>query len=288
MIVSESIAETREAIRAFRSTNKGQVGLVPTMGALHAGHLSLIEAARSGTQFVVVSIFVNPTQFAPGEDLDQYPRPFEQDLQACREAGADLVFAPAIDRMYRPDAETAVSVERLGQDLEGAKRPTHFRGVTTVVAKLLNIVQPEIAYFGQKDYQQLLIIRRMCRDLDMPVEIAMCPIVRSQDGLALSSRNEYLSSDQREAALLLSQSLQEASRQVASGERQVDVLERRMVEVLRQSPLIDVDYAVVRQAENLQPIERIEASAVALVAARVGSTRLIDNLLLDPRQSGQE
>lgn len=276
-----TVADIRDVIRhQRRQAADGRIAIVPTMGALHDGHVSLMEAARRECDFVVATIFVNPTQFAPGEDLDRYPRPLTADLEACRAARVDAVFHPAVDEMYPADAETFVSLEQLPTILEGAHRPDHFRGVATVVTKLFNIVQPDVAYFGQKDYQQQLLIRRMCRDLDLPVEVRTCPIVREPDGLARSSRNVYLSAEERSAALVLYRALQAVLDRFRAGEARTSRLEESFARVLATCPQVDVDYAVVRDASSLAELEQIEGPAVALVAARVGRTRLIDNELL--------
>lgn len=255
------------------------VGVVPTMGALHRGHVSLIEIARQQCDYVVATIFVNPTQFGPNEDFDKYPRTLEDDLAACEAAGADLVFVPQTSEMYEDDAETEVCVSELTRVLEGSMRPGHFDGVTTVVAKLFNITVPDKAYFGQKDYQQQLVIRRMVRDLNFGVEIVTCPIIREDDGLAMSSRNRYLSADAREKALSLSRALTVAKESAASGETPADA-ESAMLEFLKQQSGVELDYAVIADTDTLQPVGENASAAVALVAARVGETRLIDNEIL--------
>jgi pantoate--beta-alanine ligase len=257
------------------------VGVVPTMGALHEGHLSLVRAARDECGFVVVTIFVNPTQFGPNEDFQRYPRPLESDLAACREAGVDLVFHPDVATVYPAGFQSFVNVKGLGDVLEGAHRPGHFRGVATIVLKLLQLTQPDVAYFGRKDYQQQLLVRRMCRDLNVPVEIRTCPIVRDGDGLAVSSRNQYLSAAERRSALSLSQSLQLAQRRLQDGDADVAAVRRAMAEHLRSFPGVQVDYATIADPETLQELDRKQPEMVALVAARVGSTRLIDNLPID-------
>ncbi len=281
MRTSTSIDDTRQASREAR--HRGQsVGVVPTMGALHAGHVSLIEAARRDCDFVVVTIFVNPTQFGPGEDLDRYPRTLEHDLQLCREAGADFVFHPDAADMYRPGADTVVEVVGLSRPLEGEYRSGHFRGVTTVVMKLFHITEPDVAFFGQKDYQQQLLIRRMCCDLNLPVEIRTCPIVREPDGLALSSRNRYLTASERRTALRLSESLR-LGKQLLVDERQQDVAAvlAAMHDHLAGDDLT-IDYLRLVDPETLTDLTEVQDSMVALVAARVGTTRLIDNDLIQP------
>lgn len=250
------------------------------MGALHVGHVSLIERARSECGYVVVSIFVNPTQFGPNEDFNRYPRPRETDLQMCRDAGADLVFYPTVETMYPVGHRTFVEVDGLSSILEGAIRPTHFRGVATVVTKLFNIVQADRAYFGQKDYQQQTLLRVMARELDMPVEIVTCETIRDPDGLALSSRNAYLSPQERLSGLSLSRALRAAERLVVQGERSIPRLEAAMRQELDAAPGVKIDYAVVVHHESLTALSAAEPTMVALVAARVGATRLIDNLIL--------
>lgn len=256
------------------------------MGALHAGHRSLIDAARRECGFVVVTIFVNPTQFAPHEDFAKYPRALDDDLVVCRAAGADLVFCPPTDAMYSPSSTTRVEVSALSEVLEGHCRPGHFAGVTTVVAKLLNITAPDVAYFGAKDYQQQLLIRRMCVDLDMPVEIRTCPTVREADGLALSSRNIYLSPEHRRQALALSQALLAARESLQTGEQDVLAVRRNMRARLEAEPDITIDYATIVHPESLEELSVPAPRMVALVAARVGTTRLIDNLPIELPPAG--
>jgi pantoate--beta-alanine ligase len=277
MQVVERIAEVRRSLRPVRQTG-ATIGFVPTMGALHSGHRSLINAARAGCRFVAVSIFVNPTQFAPHEDLSKYPRPRTQDLELCRAAGADLVFYPTTDEMYPPGGATTVEVMGLTTLWEGAARPTHFQGVTTVVAKLFHIVEPDIAYFGQKDYQQQAIIRQMVRDLDMPVEIRTCPTVRDPDGLALSSRNMYLSVAQRHAGLCLSRALR-AGEAMFAANTSPPIIAAAMQAAIRNTPGAVLDYAAVVDPDSLQELDQPQPRAVALVAAKVGTTRLIDNAI---------
>ena len=252
------------------------------MGALHAGHVSLIEASQRDGCFTVVSIFVNPTQFGPNEDFSRYPRDEAGDLALCAAAGVDLVFLPSVEEMYPAGAVTNVHVRRLGDHLCGPHRPEHFDGVATVVAKLLNIVQPDVAYFGQKDAQQLAIIRRMVRDLDIPTQIVGCPTVREPDGLAMSSRNRYLSKSEREQATSLIRALRRAGQQIAAGERDASVVENAMRSVLNGAGPCVIDYASVVDAEDLQPVRRIDAPVLVALAVRIGRTRLIDNLTVDP------
>lgn len=257
------------------------MGLVPTMGYLHRGHLELIRQARERAQWVAVSLFVNPTQFGPTEDLERYPRAFERDVALCEGEGVDVLFAPSPAEMYTPGAQTFVTVEELSKPLCGAARPGHFRGVATVVAKLFHIVEPDVAVFGEKDYQQLQVIRRMVRDLDMPVEVVGVPTVRDADGLALSSRNQYLSREERDRALCLSRALASARDLVAAGETDAErVLER--VAVILSEGTAELDYAEIRDAETLAAVQRIERPVVLALAARIGATRLIDNTMLTP------
>jgi len=279
--VVADIAPLREAVAEARRCGR-TIGLVPTMGALHAGHLSLIQAARLETGFVVVSIFVNPTQFGPNEDFNRYPRPLERDLELCRAAAVDVVFHPQPEVMYPPGYRTFVEVTGLQDVLCGAARPGHFRGVATVVLKLFNLVQPDRAYFGQKDAQQVRILQQMVRDLNVPVEIRVCPIVREADGLALSSRNEYLEAEERRRATVLYRALTEARRRIEAGERDAAVVQQTMKEQIACTPGAVLDYAAVVDADSLQALDRIVAERPVLLAlaVRFGGTRLIDNLLI--------
>ncbi len=277
--VAATAEELRPAVRAARQQGRS-VGLVPTMGALHGGHESLIRAARAADGFVVVSVFVNPTQFGPHEDLDRYPRPFEQDLTLCGELGVDLVFAPRPATMYPPGFRTWVEVMGLQDVLEGASRAGHFRGVATVVLKLFNLVQPDRAYFGQKDAQQARIILQMVRDLNVPVEVRVLPTVREPDGLALSSRNNYLDADQRRHAVVLSRALAEARERVAAGERDGDALRAFLTERIAATPGAALDYAAVVDADTLAPVARLSGPTLLALAVRFGTTRLIDNVLV--------
>jgi pantoate--beta-alanine ligase len=273
------IAPLREALSEAR--RRGQtIGLVPTMGALHAGHLSLIEAARAETGYVVVSIFVNPTQFGPKEDLSRYPRPLQHDLELCERAGVDLVFHPEPAVMYPAGYRTFVEVTGLQDVMCGASRPGHFRGVATVVLKLFNLVQPDRAYFGQKDAQQARIIRQMVEDLNVPVEVRVCPIVREADGLALSSRNQYLEADERRQASTLYRALTEARRRIEAGERDAALVRQTMVERIASTPGAALDYAAVVDADSLEALTRLVLVRPVLLALAVkfGNTRLIDNL----------
>ena len=279
MKLHTTINSLRAESRAARVAGK-RIGFVPTMGALHDGHLSLIRAAKSRCDLVVASIFVNPTQFGPNEDLAKYPRTFERDCQLLEKENADLLFAPTVEEMYPQDAVTWVTVEGLSEKLDGRSRPGHFRGVTTVVAKLFHIVEPDIAFFGQKDAAQVAIIRRMVRDMKFPVEIVACPIVREPDGLAMSSRNAYLDSSQRKAALVLSRALWEVERKYKSGERDTNTLIERGKQLIAKEPAARLDYLELVNADTLDPVAQATPGTMVAVAAYVGNTRLIDNLLL--------
>lgn len=279
--VATTIDEVRVAVRAARA-NGQSIGFVPTMGALHAGHLALVRASRTETDFTVVSIFVNPTQFGPNEDLARYPRTFEADRELCAAVGTDLIFAPTSAEMYPPTSRTWVEVTGLTDVLCGPLRPGHFRGVTTVVAKLFQIVQPDVAVFGQKDAQQALVIRRMVEDLNMPIQVRVHPTVREPDGLAMSSRNRYLDPTQRSNATCLIRALRRAEAMVASGERSVAVIERAMTEIIEATPGTRIDYVRVLSAELLEPMTNLDRPALAALAVFFGSTRLIDNATLLP------
>jgi pantoate--beta-alanine ligase len=275
------VVETIEALRAARSALSGRVGLVPTMGALHAGHLSLVEQARADNDAVLVTIFVNPTQFAANEDLSKYPRDVAHDLDMLQKAGVDLVFTPTPDLMYPPGFQTWLEVTEVAQGLEGGHRPGHFRGVATVVAKLFNLTLPGIAYFGQKDAQQVAVIKRMARDLNFPLEIAVCPTMREADGLAMSSRNVYLSPEQRQAAAVLSRALHKAADAYTKGERQPGTLRRVMLDTLHSESLAQPEYVSAANAGDLRELEAPTDQPILLsMAVKIGTTRLIDNLLL--------
>jgi pantoate--beta-alanine ligase len=269
-------------LRSARLSFPGRVGLVPTMGYLHEGHLSLVRHARQECDHVLVSIFVNPTQFGPKEDLSKYPRDPDRDLSLLEPLGVDLVWMPTSEIMYPPGYQTWVEVEGIARLLEGAMRPGHFRGVTTVVAKLFNAVQPQRAYFGQKDAQQAAVIRQMTSDLNFPIEIVVCPIVREPDGLAMSSRNVYLNSAQREAATVLYRSLCAAKEVYERGERDADKLRGKMKEVLAGEPLADVQYVSCADYDTLEELETVTDKALLSMAVYLGKTRLIDNLVLEP------
>jgi len=279
MRIHSSIDDMRAASRAARLTGL-RVGLVPTMGALHDGHLSLVRAAKSQCDVVVVSIFVNPLQFGPNEDLAKYPRTFERDCELLEREGIDFLFAPSTEEMYPANAVTYVTVEGLSDKLCGRSRPGHFRGVTTVVAKLFAIVEPDLAFFGQKDAAQAAIIRRMVRDLNFPAEIIVCPIVREPSGLAMSSRNAYLSPQERESALALYRSLSEVRRAFEQGERQTARLIEAGKHVLAGESGVRLDYLEIVDPETLDPLLELERPALVAVAAFVGTTRLIDNIVL--------
>jgi pantoate--beta-alanine ligase len=257
------------------------VGLVPTMGALHEGHLALVRRAKQECAPVIVSIFLNPKQFGPKEDLAKYPRPFELDVEKLNSVSADALFAPEPADVYPPGFSTYVSVEGLSDRLEGRTRPGHFRGVTTVVLKLLEIVQPHFAYFGRKDAQQVLLIQQLVRDLNLDTEIVVCPIVREADGLALSSRNAYLNAQERRAATVLNRALDAARREMAKGERDSLRLQNVMRKVLESEPLSNVDYAEIVETHTFEPVVRIRGNCYVLLAVRIGKTRLIDNLFVE-------
>lgn len=258
-----------------------RIGFVPTMGFLHEGHISLLDRARKENDVLVVSIFVNPTQFGPGEDFESYPRDMERDTALCGEAGTDILFCPSVQGMYPARARTKVSVSGLTEGLCGASRPGHFDGVCTVVAKLLNIVNPHRAYFGLKDYQQFKVICRMADNLNMDTEIIGLPTVREPDGLAMSSRNSYLTPDQRKSALVLSQSLEYAKRMVAKGIRKASAIEEEVKEMIRSKPFTAIDYVSVVDTEELTPLDVIEKRALLALSVTIGRARLIDNAVLE-------
>ncbi len=276
MDVTGEIGEIREAVALARQ-RECRIGCVPTMGALHAGHLSLIEECRKRVDYVLVTIFVNPTQFGEGEDLSNYPRPLEADLAACEKSGVDAVYTPDIASLYPTGFDTWVEVGKMSTILEGECRPVHFRGVTTIVAKLFNIVQPDVACFGAKDYQQQALIRQMVRDLNMPVEVVVCPTIREADGLALSSRNQYLSAEQRQTALCLSQALEMTNEALQGGEKDIAAIEGKMLEHLKSFDGVQPEYAVIRDSDSLKELQEPQPEMVVLIATYVGQTRLIDN-----------
>jgi len=268
--------ELRDAVRTARAAGRS-IGLVPTMGALHEGHLSLVQAARAECGFTVVTIFVNPTQFGPHEDFNKYPRTLESDLDALASCHADLVFAPARDDVYPAGCSTAVEPPLVARRWEGECRPAHFRGVATVVLKLFNLARADAAFFGQKDYQQATVIRQMVRDLNVPINVRVCPTVREADGLAMSSRNRYLSAEQRVQAVAISRSLRRAAQMAARGERQVATLVDAVRGILADARIERIDYVAVVDPETLEPVTALAGPAVMLIAAHVGGTRLIDN-----------
>ncbi len=279
MLVLKTIAETRSARDRFRAAAK-TLGLVPTMGSLHEGHLSLVRAAQASCDAVAVSIFVNPTQFGPKEDFASYPRSLEEDCRILEAAGVDLVFAPSSEEMYPKGASTFVEVAGLSDRLDGASRPGHFRGVATVVAKLFHIFSPERAFFGQKDAAQVAVLRKMVRDLQFPVQMEVCPTVREPDGLAMSSRNRNLSAEQRQQALVLSRALMAVQQQFRDGERDSSRLIAEAMRVLQEEPAVRVDYCRIVDPDTLVDVSDASHGGLAAVAAYVGDTRLIDNLLV--------
>jgi len=280
MRVIRTVAELRAWSREARKSGKS-VGLVPTMGALHEGHLSLVRAAKAGCDLVAASIFVNPTQFGPNEDFSKYPRTWDADCALLEAEGVDVIFAPAPEEIYRPGAATFVEVAGLSERLDGASRPGHFRGVATVVAKLFIAAEPDRAYFGQKDAAQVAVLRRMVADLDLPVELVVCPIVREPDGLAMSSRNRYLSAEERRQALVLSGALNAVKAVIGAGERRADVLIAAALANFAAEPAIKVDYITLVDWATLVPAELAAPGTLFAVAAWVGTTRLIDNFIVE-------
>lgn len=278
MNIAETIQETRQIVKEWRKQGL-TVGLVPTMGFLHEGHESLIRRSAEENDKTVVSIFVNPMQFGKNEDLESYPRDFQRDSRICREAGAQLIFHPSPEEMYPPDFFTYTDMDTITEGLCGSDRPGHFRGVCTVVGKLFHIVSPDRAYFGQKDAQQLSVIQKMVRDLNFDLEVIGCPTVREADGLAKSSRNTYLSEEERKQAAVLYRSLQHAEKAIAAGERDVKTIRDEMIHMISQQPLAKIDYVEFVDWEILQPIEKLEKPALIAVAVKFGKTRLIDNFL---------
>lgn len=276
MIIARTIRELQEA----RSTLAGSIGFVPTMGYLHAGHLALVRAAVEQCHSVVVSIFVNPTQFGPHEDFTTYPRDLERDLTRLEEAGVAVVFVPETAEIYPPGFSTTVDVGPLGDRLEGASRPGHFRGVATVVTRLFNLIRPDLAYFGQKDAQQTIVVKRLVTDLGFPIEVVVVPTVRESDGLALSSRNVYLNPDERTAAAALSASLRSARATWEAGERDARRLKRVVRDVVGAEPLIRLDYVSIADAETLLELDSVDRRAIVSLAAQIGKARLIDNIVL--------
>lgn len=278
--IVKTIREVREVVKAWKQAGS-QVGFVPTMGYLHEGHQSLMNAAKSENDKVVVSIFVNPMQFGPTEDLASYPRDIEKDRLLCEESGVDLIFHPDADEMYSRDFCSFVDMTGLTEELCGRSRPVHFRGVCTVVSKLFNIVQPDSAYFGQKDAQQLAVIRRMVRDLNIDVQIIGCPIIRESDGLAKSSRNSYLSEEERQAALCLYQGILLGQQLISAGEKDSQNVIQQITALIEQEPLAKIDYISIVDADALVPVTQIERSVLCAMAVYIGKTRLIDNFIFE-------
>ena len=279
MQVTNTIEKTRELVNNWKKEGK-TIGLVPTMGYLHEGHASLIRRCREENDIVVVSDFVNPTQFGPNEDLEAYPRDFDRDSALCESIGADLIFCPSPAEMYH-DPHAFVSIDTLSDTLCGKTRPIHFKGVCTVVSKLFNIVKPNRAYFGQKDAQQLAIIRRMVRDLNMDIEIVGCPIVREEDGLAKSSRNTYLNEEERKAALILSKAVFLGKKMVEDGETSAAAVKEAMIKKIESEPMAKIDYVEVVDGLSMQPVEEIKAPVLVAMAVYIGKTRLIDNFIVE-------
>ncbi len=277
----ETIKEVRERVAQWRAEGLS-IGLVPTMGFLHEGHQSLIKKAAEDNDRVVVSVFVNPTQFGEGEDLESYPRDLARDQQKCEEAGASLIFHPTPDEMYYPDRSTTIHMADISEELCGKSRPVHFDGVCLVVGKLFNIVTPDRAYFGQKDAQQLLVVRRMVRDLNFGLEVIGCPIIREEDGLAKSSRNTYLNEAERKAATVLSRSLTAGKKLCEQGERNAEVVRKEIADVLAQEPMAEPEYIELVSTNSVKPIESIDEEVLCAIAVRIGKTRLIDNFFFDP------
>ena len=279
MQVTKTVEETRKQIKAWKKEGK-TIGLVPTMGFLHEGHASLIKKCREQNDIVVVSDFVNPTQFGPTEDLEAYPRDFERDSKLCESLGTDLIFCPEPSEMYH-DPHAFVSIDTLSETLCGKTRPIHFKGVCTVVTKLFHIVAPDRAYFGQKDAQQLAIIRKMVQDLNFDIEIVGCPIVREDDGLAKSSRNTYLSKEERKAAVILHKGLLRGEELVKAGKKNAATVKQAITEIIESEPLAKIDYVEIVNFDNIETIETIDGSILAAVAVYIGKTRLIDNFIYE-------
>jgi len=279
LVIVEKVKDMKKLSEKYLKENK-TIGFVPTMGFLHEGHLSLVRRAREENDIVVVSIFVNPTQFGPNEDYESYPRDFERDVKLLKELNVDVVFHPPVEEMYPKDFSTYVEETKLSRYLCGKSRPGHFRGVCTIVTKLFNIVRPTRAYFGQKDAQQFRVIKRMVRDLNMDVELVECPIVREHDGLAMSSRNIYLSDDERAQALALYNSLKLAENLIKSGERDAEVVKNAMKEFLSRYDKVKIDYVEIVDEETLEPVKHIEGKVIVAIACWVGKARLIDNVIV--------
>ena len=279
MLIFKTVAEAQSACAQLRGEGR-ILGLVPTMGALHEGHLSLVRAAKAECDIVAASIFVNPTQFGPNEDFSKYPRTFEQDCALLEGEGVDMIFAPTVDEMYPSGASTFVVVEGVSDRLDGASRPGHFRGVTTVVSKLFHIIGPHKAFFGQKDAAQVAVLRKMVRDLNFPLRLVVCPIVREDNGLAMSSRNRYLSERERQQALVLRRALEQVEKRASEGEMSSRTLMETARNVFASEPDVRIDYIAVVDPETLEDVPNVRDGALVAVAAFVGTTRLIDNILL--------
>jgi len=280
MKVAKTIDSVKKLVAEARKNCK-KIGFVPTMGALHRGHIWLIENALKNSDFVVVSIFVNPTQFGPEEDFEKYPRPLDDDLKICKENNVNVVFTPSVKEIYTEQNFTWVNVEKLTETLCGKSRPGHFRGVTTVCAKLFNIVEPDIAFFGQKDAQQALVIKKMVTDLNFPIKIVICPTIREPNGLAVSSRNKYLTNEQRKQATLIYKSLQNARKMIEQGTTNPQTITEQMCKTLSRHPAIKIEYISIVNTQNLQPIDHIGEKNLIAIAAKLGSARLIDNIIVD-------
>jgi len=275
------VVETIANLKSLRLKLPEPVGFVPTMGYLHKGHLALVKRAKAEDSSVVVSIFVNPTQFGPHEDFDKYPRNPQRDLALLEKEGVDLVFMPSVAEMYPPEFSSWVDVGKIAERLEGASRPGHFRGVTTVVAKLFNLVQPDKAYFGQKDAQQLAVIKKMVADLNMNLEVVIVPTVREADGLAMSSRNTYLNPKERKAATVLYQALGLAQKLWSQGEKDAQTIRQRMTALIQKQPLAHIDYISIADAETLDELDAVRPPALVSLAVKIGKTRLIDNVVVE-------
>lgn len=280
VIVARTPKEVKETIRDWKKQGYS-IGLVPTMGYLHEGHGSLIERAVKENDKVMVSVFVNPIQFGPNEDLETYPRDFDADLQMIEKLGADMVFHPEPSDMYAPDFSTTISVAGVSENLCGARRPGHFNGVCTVVTKLFNLSEADRAYFGQKDAQQLAVVRRMVRDLNANIEIVGCPIIREDDGLAKSSRNTYLNPDERKAATVLSKALRTGKQMIESGEKNAEVVKSKITEIISKEPLAKIDYVEITDWNSIEPVDIIDRSTLCAIAVYIGNTRLIDNFIYE-------
>ncbi|MGM0380049.1 MAG: pantoate--beta-alanine ligase [Bacillota bacterium] len=281
MEIISKIKNIREVLYKKRFEKKS-IGYVPTMGYLHEGHLSLIKEARKENDIVVVSIFVNPTQFGPNEDLESYPRDLDKDASLCEKEGVDYIFNPSVDEMYDKDYDTYVEVESdITNKLCGKSRDGHFKGVTSVVSKLFNIINPDNAYFGKKDYQQLVVIKKMVRDLNFNINVVGCPIVREEDGLAMSSRNTYLTKEQRKDALVLNKSLKQAEKLILDGERNKEVIREKIIKNIEKIDYAKIDYVNILDAKNLDEVDKIDRNVVIALAVTIGKPRLIDNIIVE-------